>query len=55
MILYLIESYIERNFGGINYEIDIDFSLIPKDKSEEMAIIKDILQDKKPKKKKRFN
>ena len=51
-IIPYIESYIERNFGGINYEIDIDFSLIPKDKSEEMAIIKDILKDKKLKKKK---
>ena len=51
-IIPYIESYIERNFGGINYEIDINFSLIPKNKSEEMAIIKDILKDKKLKKKK---
>ena len=41
-IIPYIESYIERNFGGINCEIDIDFSLIPKDSSEEMSIIKDI-------------
>ena len=50
-IIPYIESYIERNFGGINCEIDIDFSLIPKDSSKEMSIIKAILQDKKSKKK----
>ena len=26
----IIIKYIERNFGGINYEVDIDFQLTPR-------------------------
>ena len=55
-IIPIIENYIERNFGGISYEIDIDFSLETKDIKEEMEILKEkILKEKipKPKKKKK--
>ena len=53
-IIPFIESYIERNFGGISYEIDIDFKLELKDISKKFNNIKNILKgiNKKPKKKK---
>ena len=43
----IIENYIERNFGGISYEIDIDFSIQIPDKKEEVKILKEnILKEK---------
>jgi len=39
-----ITKYIERNFGGIEYEIDIDFNLILDDIREEMDLIKGIIE-----------
>ena len=53
-IVPFIESYIERNFGGISYEIDIDFKLELKDISQKFNNVKNILKgiNKKPKKKK---
>ena len=44
----IIETYIERNFGGVNYEIDIDFNLEKEDISEEIKLIKNILRNKIP-------
>ena len=41
-----IENFIERNFGGINYEIDIDFNLQCNDIIEDMQKLKDILKEK---------
>jgi hypothetical protein len=43
--LQIIEKHIERNFGGINYKIDIDFNLIIDDIREKIFLIKDILKD----------
>ena len=40
----IIAKYIERNFGGIEYEISIDFNNIPDDISERANTIKMILQ-----------
>jgi len=45
-IIPIIENYIERNFGGISYEIDIDFNLEPNDIKEEMGRFKEILKEK---------
>ena len=45
-IIPIINSFIERNFGGITYEIDIDFSIQINDKKEEMAKLKEILKGK---------
>ena len=42
--LQIIINYIERNFGGINYEINIDFNSLPEDikyDAEEIKIILD--------------
>ena len=52
-----INDYIERNFGGISYEIDIDFdSLNLEDIKEEMKKLKEeILNEKIPKRKKKVN
>ena len=41
----IIIKYIERNFGGIDYEIDIDFKLKTDDISKEVKLIEDILSD----------
>ena len=41
-----IEKYIERNFGGISYEIDIDFNNQPEDIRDEMNDLKEILKEK---------
>jgi len=41
----IIEKYIERNFGGIDYEIDIDFNLKLGDIRESLQLIKDIIND----------
>jgi len=45
-IVPIIENYIERNFGGISYEIDIDFNLQSDDIKEDMKKLKEILKDK---------
>ena len=47
-IVPLIEKYIERNFGGISNEIDIDFNIQPDDIKEEMNNLKEILKEKIP-------
>ena len=53
-IVPIINNYIERNFGGINYEIDINFELEIYDIKEEMGTLKDkILKEKIPKSRKR--
>ena len=41
----IIIQYIERNFGGIDYEIEIDLKLKLEDKKKEIELIKDILKD----------
>ena len=41
----IIEKYIERNFGGIEYEIDIDLNLEFDDIRENILLIKDIILD----------
>ena len=41
----IIIKYIERNFGGIEYEIDIDFINIPEGMREKVNSIKDILKE----------
>ena len=55
----IIENYIERNFGGIVYEIDINFDLVPNDVKDDMNILKEnILKEKIPttkRKKKEIN
>ena len=41
----VIEKYIERNFGGIDYEIDIDLKLQFNDIKVDIEKIKKILED----------
>jgi hypothetical protein len=41
----IIEKYIERNFGGIEYEIDIDFKLKFDDIKNELDTLKKIFED----------
>ena len=41
----IIEKYIERNFGGINYEIDIDFNIHFSEEKKNINIIKKIFED----------
>ena len=43
--LQIIEEYIERNFGGIEYEIDIDLDIKIEDIKANIQLIKDILKD----------
>ena len=43
--LEIIIKYIERNFGGIEYEIDIDFKLDLQDMREKIDLIKKIIED----------
>ena len=40
-IVPIINTFIERNFGGISYDIDIDFNLIFDDIKNEMTKLKD--------------
>ena len=47
-IVYIINYYIERNFGGINYEINIDFDLEFNDINCEMERLKRIFYDIMP-------
>ncbi len=46
-IIPIIENYIERNFGGISYEIDIDFNLQTNDIKKLMGKLKDIILKEK--------
>ena len=49
-IIPIIENYIERNFGGISYELDINFELEANDIKEDMEKLKnEILKEKVPK------
>ena len=48
-IVPILNNYIERNFGGISYEIDIDFELETDDIKEELLKLKEILEEKIPK------
>ena len=41
----IIIKYIERNFGGIEYEIDIDLQLVLEDTKKNIELIKNILED----------
>ena len=41
----IIIKYIERNFGGIEYEIDLDLKLVLDDTQREVGLIKNILND----------
>ena len=45
-IVKIIEKYIERNFGGISIEIDIDFKNQPSDIKDDMINLKKILKEK---------
>ena len=48
-IIPIIENYIERNFGGVTYEIDINFDLVTNDIKEDMNTLKNgILKEKIP-------
>ena len=47
-IVPIIENYIERNFGGINISIDIDFKIQCDDIKDQIDNIKEILKDKIP-------
>ena len=44
-VIDIIEKYIERNFGGIDYEIDIDLKLQFNDIKDNIEKIKKILED----------
>ena len=50
-IVPIIDNYIERNFGGINYEIDIDFDLEFDDIKNEINRLEEILREYIPKRK----
>ena len=41
----IVVQYIERNFGGINYEIDIDLKLTLEDTIGNIKLIENILED----------
>ena len=44
-VVLIVENKIERNFGGIDYEIDIDLSLKLTDIEGKFGLIKEILQE----------
>ena len=48
----IINSRIERNFGGIDYEFDIDFNLKLPDIEKSVEYLREILKEKIPEKKK---
>ena len=50
VIVPIINHFIERNFGGITYDIDIDFNLILDDIKGDMEKLKKILEEKLEKK-----
>ena len=41
----IVIRYIERNFGGIDYEIDVDLNLILDDNSDDIKKLRNILED----------
>ena len=45
-IIPIIEEYIERNFAGITYKIDVDFELQCEDIKYEIYNLKEMLKDK---------
>ena len=45
VVVTIIEKYIERNFGGIDYEIDINFKLKPSDIKTKVEQIEKIFED----------
>ena len=51
-IKIIINNAIERNFGGIDYKIDIDLDLILEDIKNDIESLKEILREKIPEKKK---
>jgi len=53
--LKIIEKYIERNLGGIDYEIDIDYNNDLDDTREDINLIKDIVRDYNGPNKKKLN
>ena len=44
-VIQIVENYIERNFGGIDYEIDIDLNLKLSDIGKEIDDLRNILQE----------
>ena len=46
-IVPIINNYIERNFGGISYEIDIDFDLEFEDIKDDLKKLKDNILNEK--------
>ena len=44
-IALIIEKYIERNFGGIDYEIDIDLDMKIADIEDKIKFVNDILEE----------
>ena len=44
-VVLIIEKYIERNFGGIDYEIDIDLDLKPTDIEDKIKSVIEILRE----------
>jgi len=50
-IVPIINNFIERNFGGIRYDIDINFNLEFDDIKEKMRILKEEILDEKKKSK----
>ena len=56
-LVSIIENNIERNFGGIDYEIDIDLGLKLTDIENEIKLVEDIIKEfiPKPKNKKQKN
>ena len=56
VIIDIIEKFIERNFGGIDYEIDIDFDLIiDDDLQDKIYKVHDIFRDFRNKEKIKFS
>ena len=55
VVVNIIEKYIERNFGGIDYEIDIDFKLKPNDIKNNVEQIERIFEDYTTKNNRRNN
>ena len=45
VVVNIIEKYIERNFGGIDYEIDINFNIGFEDIKTKIRDLKNILED----------
>ena len=54
-IVPIINKYIERNFGGISYEIDIDFTFLLDNITKKIEQLEDILKEKIVRGKKKKN